>query len=151
MGGFDYENMRKWWLWFIKLPRERRVVLTIIIIMALGVYIYFHYGRFQALKVENREMKRDLQKAMEEVASLRSRNAELHRENLHYKELLDPIRQKAEQLYPGLETDAALAKLAKDVNTVRKLATRDVYRPLSSELREHIVTDLRAFRSGYSK
>lgn len=104
--------------------------------MAIAVvWSYFEYGPVRRLETENKSLR-------EKVGDLRSRNAGLHRENLHYEELLDPIRRKAEQLYPALETDAALAKLVEDVRAVRELATRDTYKPLSPDVRKRIISEL---------
>lgn len=149
MGFFDFENMRRWGRWFVKLPRVLRILVVAWVVVVIVVLIYSHYGKFQSLKSENRELEQSLRKAQDKIASLRSSNAELHRENLHYKELLDPIRQKAAQLYPALETDAALAKLAEDIETVRELATRDIYRPLSPEIKRELVSGLQEVRNRY--
>ncbi|MEN6574936.1 MAG: hypothetical protein ABFD90_01240, partial [Phycisphaerales bacterium] len=91
-------------------------------------------------------LKTDKDSLVQELDRVRAREAELHRENLHQKALLDPIRRKSEQLYPSLETDAAVAKLAEDINEVRELATRDLYRPLATHICERAIADLRAFR-----
>lgn len=132
---FDFENLRKCWQWFAKLPFGYKVVVVVLVVAIAVVWSYFEYGPVRRLETENKSLR-------EKVGDLRSRNAGLHRENLHYEELLDPIRRKAEQLYPALETDAAVAKLAEDLEAVRELATRDTYRALSAEVRKQIVSNL---------
>lgn len=143
MGFFDFENLRKCGQWFAKLRFGYKVVVVVLVVGIAVVWSYFEYGPVRRLEAENKSLR-------EKDGDLRSRNAELHRENLHYKELLDPIRQKAEQLYPALETDAALAKLAEDIKAVRELAARDKYKPLSPELKGEYVSLLQRFKKEYN-
>jgi len=63
-----------------------------------------------------------------------------------YRGTFDPIRKKAEQLYPDLEADAAIAKLATDIETVRGLATREDFRPLSEEKAEEVIAGLKEIK-----
>lgn len=115
-------------------------------VIALGIT---YYGPLQTLKKENKELQKDIKavqqdltRSQQDVSTVRARNEELHRENLYYKEILDPIQKKANQMYPELETSAALSRLAKNINKVFNLATRDIYRPLDQDLRAKIVSDL---------
>lgn len=143
MSVLDYENMRKWGRWFIGRPLWLKGVLIVGVIVLLIGWVCLRGRSIENLKSKNERL-------AGEIDSLRSRSAELHRENLHYKELLDPIRQKAEQLYPALETDAALAKLAEDIKEVRELAESDTYKPLSPELKGDYVSLLQRFKKEYA-
>ncbi len=84
------------------------------------------------------------------IDSLTDRKNELHRENLHLKEMIDPIRKKAELLYPEFETAVAISKLARDIENVRSLATRDVYKPLASDQKKKLIEMLRTLRLQYA-
>lgn len=143
MGFFDFENLRKLGQWFANLRFGYKVVVIVLVVGIAVVWLYFEYGPVRKLEAENKSLR-------EKIRDLRSRNAELHRENLHYRELLDPIRQKAEQLYPALDTDAALAKLVEEVRAVRELATRDTYKPLSLGVRKRIISELGNILRSYS-
>jgi cell division protein FtsB len=160
----DYQNVDSWWQWFKRRPLWLRIVV-ILVIATLATLFAWQYlskrslalentrleGDKASLVAENQQLRTDKDSLAQELDTTRTREAELHRENLHQKELLDPIRRKAEQLYPALETDAAVAKLAEDMKQVRDLATRDLYRPLAPNIRERVVTDLRTLRERYSE
>jgi hypothetical protein len=110
----------------------------------LWLYIKFLTEKIEKLESKNKEY-------TEEISSLRSKNAELHRENLYLKGIIDPIRKKAEQLYPELETVAALAKISKDIDDVRILATKDIYRPPTQQLKDKVVNDLKSVYMKYKE
>jgi hypothetical protein len=78
-----------------------------------------------------------------QLATLRHENQNLVVENSRYRTLMNPIERKAKELYPELETSAAVAKLAKDLDDTRNLATRGQFKPLSTELRGRIVDELK--------
>lgn len=98
------------------------------------------------LKTDNIDLNKQIRKLETELAQDRDAKAVLHRENLHLKKMIDPVKRKAEILYPELETAAAIAKLAEDLQEVRSLATRDVYRPLSQDRKLRLISGLRSIR-----
>jgi hypothetical protein len=67
-------------------------------------------------------------------------------ENNRWKLLMDPVERKAKQIYPELESSAAIAKLAKDLEDTRNLATRAEFKPLTEKLKAQIVSRLKATR-----
>jgi len=157
------ENFRKCRQWFAELHFWYKVVVVFLIAGIVFVWLYFKYGPVRRLEAENESLRGeivDLRASNESlrgeivefrssIESLRGKivelglsNAEPYQENLHCEELLDPIRRKAEQLYPALETDAAVAKLAEDLKTVREPPTGDMYRPLSPDVRERTISEL---------
>jgi len=156
----DYENLRKFWRRFIELPRWLQVALVVAILALGGVYSWQYFSKrsivaengrlkadMDALSRENKQLRTDKDSIVQELDGVRAREAELHRENLHQKELLSPIVK----LYPTLETAAAVAKLAEDIERVRELATRDLYRPLAAHIRERVVADLCRLRERHSE
>jgi len=129
----EYDNAAKWAKFYKSLPRWLKSSVIIGIIAILSIWGYRQWGPVRQLKSANTDLKKKLESTESELAALRDTKNELHRENLHLKELIDPVQRKAEILYPELETAAAMAKLAEDLHEVRSLATRDVYRPLSPD------------------
>jgi hypothetical protein len=127
----DFENASKWGRWWLSLRMRWRIGVGVGVLLLIGLlFAWLAYGKW-ALQNKVDSLDDALGAKRDEVATLEARVAGLHRENLHYRELLDPIREKAEQLYPSLERDAAVAQLAKDINDVRELATRDIYKTLT--------------------
>lgn len=150
MGIPDYDQAAKWYQFYRQLPRWGKVVVVAVGSVILCVAMYLFYVKYEGLHSENAKLRNALEQKDADINRLNLEKAELHRENLHSKELLDPIRRKAEQLYPELEIDAAFAKLVEDIETVRQLAVRDIYRPLSKEIRDSVISGLRAIQKRHS-
>jgi len=75
----------------------------------------------------------------------------LHREDmdkLHSQ--LQPFADIAVSAYPGVETKEALEQLAKEIETTRSLATRNVYKPLAEEQKRKLIETLSAFRKQHT-
>lgn len=53
-------------------------------------------------------------------------------------------------IYRGHKKDRKISNLENQLESVRQVATRDIYRPLSPELREELVLALQRFKSQYS-
>jgi hypothetical protein len=153
------ENLSKSRQWFAEPRFWYQVAVVFLIAVIIFVWLYFKYGPVRRLEAENESLSG-------KIVELKSRNEELHEENLqnlHYKNLLDPIRRKAKELYPELETNAAVAMLAEDVKAVqepgtrdRELATRDrepaprdMYKPLSPDVRQRIISELEGIIANY--
>lgn len=143
----EYDNIAKWTAFFRRLPFWLKSIIVVASIALVAIYLYSQFGPARALQQDNTRLKASLSQSRAEVAALRDKKDELHRENLHLKELIDPIQKKAELLYPELETSAAIAKLAEDVKYVRSLATRDVYKPLAEDQKQKMVAALRALQA----
>lgn len=124
----DHDNVAKWYNWWRSLTKWQQILVVVILLIGLGWWLH------------SRSLRKDLNSRESSIVDLRARNAELHRENLHLRALLDPVRIMAQQLYPQMESDAAIAKLAENLEQVRELATSAIYRPLSSE-RKRALTD----------
>lgn len=139
----DFDNVAKWGRFIQSLPRWQKVLA--LMILAGGLYILF--VPLRTAQRECDQLTEELKQSASQLVTVRDEKAALHRELLSYKEILDPIRKKAVQLYPELETTAALAKLAQDLDEVRSLATRDTYRPLAPEIKGRIIQHLRALRT----
>ena len=138
----DFENAMKWREFWSKFSFRRKFVYVILIIafVFLFLFLFVHY---RGLGQKNSELK-------DEVAKLQTEKAELHRENLHLKEMVGPIQEITKRLYPDLETMSAIAKLTKDMENVRALVTREVYRPLAKERQEKLIAGLKALYEEYS-
>ena len=143
----EYDNISKWAAFFRRLPFWLKTITVVALIAVVTIYLYSRFGPARAFQKDNARLKASLSQSQAEVAALRDKKDELHRENLHLKELIDPIQKKAELLYPELETAAAIAKLAEDVQDVRSLATRDVYKPLAEDKQQEMVAALRALQA----
>ncbi len=143
------ENFRKFRQGFAELRFWYMVVVVFLVAGILFVWLYFKYGPVRRLEAENESLRGEIVELSSraeslhgKIAELKSLNAEPHWENLHCEELLEPVRSKAEQLYPELETDAAVAKLAENLDTVRKPSPRDMNKPLSPDVRQRIISEL---------
>lgn len=143
----EYDNVAKWVKFFKGLPWWPRSIIIIGIVGFLSIWGYCQWGPVRQLKSDNSDLKNKLAIIKGELATVRDTKNELHRENLHFKELIDPIQRKAELLYPELETAAAITKLAEDLQEVRSLATRDVYKPLASDRKGRMIAALRALQA----
>ncbi len=143
----EYDNAAKWGNWLRGLPWWIKVLLGIAVTASTTFFIYERFGPVRALQKENQRLLSEFKQSESDVVALRDRKDELHRENLHLRELIDPIQKKAELLYPELETVAAIARLAEDLQDVRSLATRDVYKPLAQDQKDRMVAALREIRS----
>ena len=146
------ENFKKWRRGFAQAHLLYLVAVILLIAGIVFVWLYFKHGPVSRLQAENTS-------SQEEIVKLKSHNEKLHEENLqilHYKDLLDPIRRKAKQLYPELGPDTAIAMLAEDVKTLqepgaheRGPAPRDMYKPLSGDIRQAIVSELQGIIAHY--
>lgn len=134
---FEYDNIKKWWDAFAKLPKRKKIPIVFIILIGIATLIWWNQHR--------------ISQKNEVISSLRFENEKLQRENLHLKEIINPIEQKAKELFPELETSAAMAKISEDIEKVRALATRDIYQPLNPELRTKIINTLKTLHSKYSQ
>ena len=103
------------------------------------------------MSAENLKLKQELSEAETRTGELQDKNAEFHRDVLYYKNLVAPLRERAKQLYPELETAAALAKLAEDLQAVRSLATQDKYKQLSPARRERLLSGLIAILAEHAR
>lgn len=145
----DFDNVAKWGRFIQSLPRWQKA-LAVAIIAGLGFgWLYIVLGPLRTAQSERDRLAVDLKQNEAQLLAVRDEKATIHRELLSYKEILDPIQKKAVQLYPELETAAALAKLAQDLDAVRSLATRDTYRPLTPEIKQRVVLQLQSLRSDF--
>ncbi len=142
--------------WFAEPRFGYKVVVVFLIAGIVFVWLYFKYGPVRRLEAENEslrgkivEFRSSIESLREKIAALRLSDAEPYQENLHCEELLDPIRRKAEQLYPALETDAAVAKLAEDMEAIQAPPPRDMYKPLSPDVRERTISELANITRNY--
>ena len=131
------------------MPFWFKACLVILFISIVSIWAYIQLGPIRQLKSDNAQLKNDLVVAERRADDLKDKKDELHRENLHYKSLFAPIQRKAEELYPELESVAALAKLAKDIEAIRSLVTRDDYKPLNKALSDALIQALSKIRVQY--
>lgn len=146
----EYDNASKWVALFRQLPSWLKVLIIFCVVAALSIWLYAKYGTIQELKKNNADLNQKLAQANSEISTLRDRKDELHRENLHLKEINDAIQKTAEQLHPDLDTVAAIAKLAEDLKTVRSLATQDAYKPLAAQKKKELIDKLQALLGQYT-
>lgn len=139
----EYDNASKWLALFRRLPSRLKVIIIFCVVAVLSIWLYAKYVAIQELKKDNADLNQKLAQANSEISTLRDRKDELHRENLHLKEINDAIQKTAEQLHPELDTVAAIAKLAEDLETVLSLATRDVYKPLVAQKKKELISKLK--------
>lgn len=139
----DFDNVTKWGSFIRSLPRWQKILALMILTGAIVAWFYTQFGPLRTAQRERERLAEELKQSASQLVSVRDEKAAIHRELLSYKAILDPIQKKAVQLYPELETAAAIAKLAQDLDEVRSLATRDTYRPLAPEIKERIVQHLR--------
>lgn len=149
MGLPEYDNVSKWAAFFRRLPFWLKAAIILCVVVVLSIWLYAKFGPIQELKQDKADLETSLARAKSEISDLRDRKNELHRENLHLKEIFNPVQRKAEQLYPELETAAAIAKLAEDLETVRSIATRDVYKPLVAQQKTKFIGSLQTLLSRY--
>jgi hypothetical protein len=146
----EYDNAAKWATFFRRLPFWLKALLGMAVIVAVAIFLYARFGPIRELQRENLSLKNGLSQAQSEISSLRDKKDELHRENLHLKELIDPIKKKAELIYPEMEAAAAIAKLAENLQNVRSLATRDVYKPLAQDNKDMMIAALKELQTLHS-
>lgn len=146
----EYDNLAKWAAFFRRLPFWLKACAVILIVAVVAIWAYTRFGPLRDLKSRIDSLQSNLDQAKTQISELTERKNELHRENLHMKDIMAPIQKKAELLYPELETASAMAKLAEDLETVRTLATRDVYKPLHEQKRSKMIEALRILQKQYS-
>ena len=145
----EYDNVKKWGNFFRGLPFWLKGLIVGGIVSVAAIWLYTQFGPMRQLKKENKEIRSKLSQAETEISTLRDRKDELHRENIHLKDLIAPIQRRAEQLYPEMETAAAIAKLSEDLELLRSLATKDVYRPLADKNLRQLIVSLEALHQAY--
>jgi hypothetical protein len=146
----EYENIAKWLAFFRRLPVWLKTLAIATVVITGGIILYDRFGPIRELRKENQNLMNDLSQAQTEIGTLRDKKNELYLENLHLKELIDPIQKRAELLYPELESAAAIAKLTDDLQNVRSLATQDVYKPLAEDHKDKMIAALRVLHARYS-
>lgn len=149
MNMVDFENFSKWLNFYKRLPLFLRSIILILVIGLLSIWLYLQFGPLRNLKRENKNLKLKLENTQVRLNDITDKKNELHRELLHYKELMNPFQRKAEQLYPELEVSAALSKLAEDLNTVKKIATAGFYKSLSKEYQIKLIGKLKEIYKKY--
>jgi cell division protein FtsB len=90
----EYDSAAKWAAFFRSLPRRQKIIFGVIVVLILGIFLYFWFGPMRTLRNENAQLKTNLSDAQKEIVTARDKKDELHRENLHLQELIDPIRKK---------------------------------------------------------
>ena len=158
----SYDNAEKWCGFFKQLPPNWKTISTsIIFLLFLGLVLWNEFSRIPKLNEkissfdknynELRIQKDDeIRRKNDLITSIREDYNKIHAENLHLKEIQDPIRRKAEQLYPQLEINAAISKILEDIEKVEYLATRDQIRPLESEVKGLFFESIRTFINKYT-
>lgn len=81
----------------------------------------------------------------EELSSLRHENSKIHQENLHLKEIIEPIRKIAADFYPHLEISVAVARLSQEIKELRKRVSEDDFHPLDENIKKEIISNLSSF------
>jgi hypothetical protein len=141
----EFEDWRKriaqWW----SKPRTR--LWLVIIAIALSCYLfgkdYLPYRREnEQLRHANAEHLKTIAEKDGTVSTLRHENENLLSINNRLQIMLNPIERKAKEIYPELESAAAVAKLAANLEEIRNLATRTTFKPLSSDLKGRLFDSL---------
>lgn len=140
----DFDNVAKWSRFIQSLPLWQKLVLSLILVCIIVGWLYIFFGPLRTAQGERDRLAEELKQINAQLATVRDEKATVHRELLSYKEILDPIQKKAVQLYPELETAAALGKIAQEIDAVRTLATQDTYRPLADTIKTRVVQQLKA-------
>jgi len=151
----EYDELNKWRQWLARLwkhPAKRKALIILAPIglaVVVGAYLATDYlpyrtknarliGENDGLKKTAESQRDELAKVRQdsanELAKLRHENENLVSENNRLKIVINPIERRAKEIYPELETGAALAKLAKDLEDVRSLATRSMFRPATPDV-----------------
>ena len=142
-------------LWWEKLankvksfsPHVKQGLITGSVALVVGfaglLVPYLIYSR------ENTSLKHDLSSEERTLAALRHENQILAAENNRWKLLMDPVERKAKEIYPELESSAAIAKLAKDLEDTRNLATRAEFKPLTPQLKAQVVSRLKGVQEAF--
>jgi hypothetical protein len=145
----EYDNIAKWAALFRRMPLWLKAIVVVSTISIASIWVYMQFGPIRQLQSENARLQSELAATDRKANDLKDKKDELHRENLYYKTLVTTIQKKAEELYPELESAAALAKLAEDIQTVRSLATKDLYKPLDPSHSDALVQKLAEIRLRY--
>ena len=147
MSMMEYDNAAKWLSFFRRLPVILKSCLGVVAIVVVSIWTYVQFGPMRKLSAENESLLGKLDTAKTELTVMTDRKNELYAETLYLKGILNPIQEKATLLYPELESAAAVARLAGDLQNVRALATREDYKPLPDGMRTSLVGALRSLRS----
>lgn len=152
----DQKNTQAWAKWVSKQWKTKRGRLWLIaatvsvILTAVG----YHCSQVSTLRSQKDNLgirlKFEREQNDRDVAAFRHTNQLLVMENSRLQTLLDPIQRKAKNLYPELENAAAVAKLANDLDTVRVLALKDVFRRPSPEMEARVDKALGEFKARYA-
>lgn len=152
----DHKNAQAWAKALTKQWKTRRGRLFLIaaVTIATVAAVIYHRSQVKTLKSQKDDVETRLKTEGEqhdrELAALRHTNQGLVVENSRLQTLLDPIQRKAKELYPELENAAAVAKLASDLDTVRMLALKDIFRSPSPELEAQVDKALGEFKARYA-
>ena len=53
----EYDNAAKWVAFFRSLPMRQRIILGVIVVLILGIFLYFWLGPMRTLRNENEYLK----------------------------------------------------------------------------------------------
>jgi len=121
--------------------RKAKVLrLLLVVAMIFGVCGYMLKGCFDSSEIRE---------ATKTIGDLRYENGSLRTSNSTYEVILDPVRKVAHELHPEMEMAAAVGRLADDLQQVRSLATKDLFRPLDQNSRSNLVAALRQVQTAY--
>ena len=137
-----YDELVKW-RWGVASWRLRFKVVLGFFILGTACYGLSQFVVIPRLNDTIAGLNGALEKKDEEIASLRHENQKLYATNLHLQEMVAPLERKARELYPNLESSAAIAELARSINVVRELATRNEFRAVNDDLRRRLENSLK--------
>lgn len=143
-----YDELMKW-RWGVATWRSRFKIILGIFILGTAYSLFSKLTIIPHLEKENALLNKHIQERDVEIASLRHENQKLYANNLHLQEMTAPFVRKAQEAYPELELAAAMVKLSKDLDDVRQLAERDVFRPFSQDLRHKVANNLKSISGTY--
>ncbi len=144
-----YEELLKWRLG-VATWRLRFKVLLGIFILGTSCYAISQSVVIPSFKEKIAGLNELISARDEEIASLRHENQKLYANNLHLQEMVAPFERRAQEMYPDLKAAAAIAELAKGLDTVRQLATRDVFRSINEELGHRLESNLKSLLAVHS-
>ncbi len=139
----SYDNYEKWKKHFAGLLKrsKNRVLLGIVLVGIICGYFAL-YRPVKEAKANAEKKEEEIRGYTKTIGDLRFELQSLRSSNATYEIILDPVRRIAREVHPEMETAAAVAELGKDLQEVRALATRDVFRALEQTMRSNLVSRL---------
>lgn len=138
--------------WYDKKTKKHKIIRSLlpylVILMTVITAIIVISDNTSSEKLET-ELKQLTKNSELSIELANKRETEAIKEIGELKELLKPFVEIADRNYPNMDKNLALNKLADELETVKEIATKDIFKPYSENNKSLLVKQLKTIFNRY--